>query len=154
MHEKRHISAKKGTLVTSKSTYSCTQWHLHDTINMVCQQPGYFPEVREKIVASILVTQGPIPEMLVTGNAKACNDGLTQNPKWNTCDQGHPFQFQECFYEQSGQTYSRLSSKGKSTNLRVKTRNKHVQLSFNCWFPTCLLRDAEPTMMDTDQSHG
>jgi len=71
---------------------------------MVCQQPAHSPKVREKTVASILAIQGPIPEMLVTSNAKAYNDGLTQNPKGNSCDQGHLLQFQKCFYEQSGQT--------------------------------------------------
>lgn len=71
---------------------------------MLCQQPGYFPEVREKTGASILAMPGPVPEILLTSNAKAYNDDLTQNPKGSSCYKGHLFQFLECVHEKSGQT--------------------------------------------------
>lgn len=47
VHEERHISAKTGTPVISKSTRGCHPMTL-------CPQHGYFTEVREKKVASTL----------------------------------------------------------------------------------------------------
>lgn len=64
-HERSHISAQRGTQLSQNLHVAVIQWHLHDMINMVCQQEGYFAEAQEKKVASILATyKDPFPECL------------------------------------------------------------------------------------------